>query len=464
MSSGKLKKFSIVFTSDVNRGISKGGRCPWTSQEDANFVRTTTVGKKKNVVIVGRITYEKILKEEPLVKRTTYVISRTYSQQNHPGVHIFPSIREALSAAALGSFDEVFIIGGVSIFKEITERWMYLCEAIHWTQFKMDYKCDEHFSETVLDKIPEGKDPTKTQTMIRHFLKPNFGHKEVELLKVFKRLLTPEGGILAERHLYGVNFDFLLTDTFPFLTTNQVDTNGAFSLFLMALKGVVDVETIRDQEVNGIYASLKDATSIASHDAKGTGLEEGDMGPWWGWISRHWGVGYEGKDAVFSNQGDLLVQAIDGIKSSSRKALVTFFDPSQSEFSAVHTRYASMEFVASPDRAYLDVMVHLYSSEVIEDLKMDVAIFGLYLVSMALMVGCRPRALKFMVNDLWARRSEPVEKQIARTPLPFPKLSVRNSSRIRGPDDPDMNSWMLKFYESWSVISPVREDLIKIKK
>lgn len=461
MASGNLKKFTIIVTTDQNKGISKGGKCPWSGNEDSETFRKLTMGRGKNAVIFGRVTFEKMLNEKPLSKRDTIVISKTWKQENHPGILVCRTMKDALHLCFNNRYEEVFVGGGDSIFREVTTRWMHLCDHIYWTQFKMDFKCNNFFPEDILEKMPRAQEPSKTNSMTKHHLRPNVNHREVDFLELLGRLIT-QGGSLSEKHLYGVTFEFLLSDTFPILTTNLVDAKSIFSLFLMALKGQTDVEVIRDLEVGGLYTSLKEITSATSQQQLDTGLEEGDLGPWWGWLTRHYRVLYEGKD-IPSKGTDQLFECLRSIKDTRRGRMV-LFDPRQDRYSLVENRYSTMEFIASPDRAYLDLVVHVSNMEVIEDAKIDIALFGLYLVVFSLFIGCKPRFLRFMVTDFWARRAEPVEKQLMRTPLPFPVLSVRNSSGVRTPDDIDMDSWILKFHESWSLISPMREDIIPLAK
>jgi dihydrofolate reductase/thymidylate synthase len=445
----KLKKFNIVFASDLNKGISRAGKTPWTSEEDANYFRSLTTGRGKNVVIVGRNTYERVFAERPLSKRTTFVISRTYNQEKHPGIHVFPSLKDALTAAAYGQYDEVFIGGGCSLYQEVTSRWMYLCENIFWTQFKIDYKCDTQFPEFILEGLPQGKDPVKTQTLIRHHLKPNYFHREIELLEVLERLISEEGGPLTEKRLFGVLFEFSLLETFPFLTTNQVDTSLIFKFFLFALSGKSHVSYLRDMGLKTIYA---DETSTKAHEDREDGFEDGDMGPWWGWFLRHWGT-YVGHDTEYECL-DQFSEILENLRLH-RKGFIFLRDPSQEKFSSVESRYNSIEFIATYDHAYVDSVINIASTEVITELKNDIAIFSLLLLVISTLLGARARNIKFMVNELWTPHKQLVEKQIQRTPLPFPLVSIRNQSRVRKATDLDLSSFIIKFQETWSVLSPI---------
>src|SRR5271154_5741000 len=93
-----LARFSIIVAADSGNGIAKKGEIPWHSTEDSKFFRESTTGKGKNVVIMGRLTYESIPEEyRPLPRRRCVVISRTWRQEDHPEIGVFPSLIDALA-------------------------------------------------------------------------------------------------------------------------------------------------------------------------------------------------------------------------------------------------------------------------------------------------------------------------------------------------------------------------------
>ena len=97
-----LIPFSIIVAIDAGNGISKGGELPWSgcAKEDMKFFRDTTLGRRKNAVIFGRITKETINEEHrPLEGRRNVVISRKMKQESNPNILIFSSIGDALSQA-----------------------------------------------------------------------------------------------------------------------------------------------------------------------------------------------------------------------------------------------------------------------------------------------------------------------------------------------------------------------------
>ena len=120
-----LVKFSIIVSIDAGNGMAKNGEIPWRNKED-KFFRDTTMGKRKNAVIMGRSTYESIPEDHrPLDGRKCVVVSRTWRQEQNPECSIVASVSDALTMlGASSTYDEekgggeVFIIGGENIFAE----------------------------------------------------------------------------------------------------------------------------------------------------------------------------------------------------------------------------------------------------------------------------------------------------------------------------------------------------------
>ena len=103
---------SIVAAVADNGAIGKDNSLLWHISEDMKFFRELTVGR---TVIMGRKTYESI--GRPLPRRRNIVISR--QMQPVPGIEVFPSIEEAVKAAA---DEKCFIIGGGEVGVETAER------------------------------------------------------------------------------------------------------------------------------------------------------------------------------------------------------------------------------------------------------------------------------------------------------------------------------------------------------
>src|SRR3989338_3518908 len=135
-----LARFSIIVAVDSAGGIGKNGDLPWDSRSDRQFFRDTTIGQGRNAVIMGRVTYESLPEQSrPLQSRHNIIVSREYKQENHPEVSVCESVFEALKLAGSSSnkYDNVFIAGGEQIYTEVVKRYLYLCDKIIITKFKV---------------------------------------------------------------------------------------------------------------------------------------------------------------------------------------------------------------------------------------------------------------------------------------------------------------------------------------
>lgn len=128
----------IVALCKHNNGIGINNKLPWYYPEDLKFFSRITKGNGNNAVIMGRKTYESIGKE--LSERTNIIISKTLINKN---LHIFSNINDALSYCSLKKYDETFIIGGESIYKESIK----FANKLYVTEIDEYYECDTFFPE-----------------------------------------------------------------------------------------------------------------------------------------------------------------------------------------------------------------------------------------------------------------------------------------------------------------------------
>lgn len=103
---------SLIWAMDENRVIGLHNQLPWRLPEDLKFFKRMTLS---HPIAMGRKTYESIGK--PLPGRENIVITRDHSFCPE-GCIIMNSIQEFINYANQID-DEVFVIGGAEIFKEI---------------------------------------------------------------------------------------------------------------------------------------------------------------------------------------------------------------------------------------------------------------------------------------------------------------------------------------------------------
>lgn len=148
----KLHKIYFVVAADENMGIGKDGHMPWKLRNEmAYFTETTTKTSdplKKNMVIMGRGTWESVPENHRPLKDRVNVVLTMNPDYKAEGAAVFHSIDNAIRSAG-SNVENIYIIGGGQIFKEFIgdER----LDGIYITKINGDFSCDTFFPD-----IPEG--------------------------------------------------------------------------------------------------------------------------------------------------------------------------------------------------------------------------------------------------------------------------------------------------------------------
>ncbi len=104
---------SIIVALSENNAIGKNGKIPWHLPNDLKHFKKVTLGHH---IIMGRKTFDSIGK--PLPGRTNVVVTNQKDLKIE-GCEVVNSLGAALAIARLDNQDEVFIIGGASIYEKM---------------------------------------------------------------------------------------------------------------------------------------------------------------------------------------------------------------------------------------------------------------------------------------------------------------------------------------------------------
>ena len=108
---------SIIVAVASDGAIGRANDLLWHLPADLKRFKELTTG---HTILMGRKTFES-LPRGPLPNRRNIIISRSLPAQ--PGAEVYPTIQQAMEACA--SVEEVFIIGGGEIYRQLlpdTER------------------------------------------------------------------------------------------------------------------------------------------------------------------------------------------------------------------------------------------------------------------------------------------------------------------------------------------------------
>jgi len=108
---------SLVAAVSENNVIGKDNKLLWRLPNDMKFFKNTTWGMP---VIMGRKTFESV-DNQPLNGRTNIVITRQ-EKYNAEGAVVVKSLDDALFVVKEMDVNEVFVIGGGEIFKEVFSK------------------------------------------------------------------------------------------------------------------------------------------------------------------------------------------------------------------------------------------------------------------------------------------------------------------------------------------------------
>lgn len=125
---------NLIVNVDSNWAIGYRGKLLVSIPEDMKFFRSETTGK---VVVLGRKTLDTFPGGQPLKNRTNIILTRNPNYQVK-GAIICHSVEEVLEELKKYNSEDVYIIGGDSIYKE----FLPYCDVAHVTRTDHVYDAD----------------------------------------------------------------------------------------------------------------------------------------------------------------------------------------------------------------------------------------------------------------------------------------------------------------------------------
>ncbi len=134
----KRPLISIIAAIGSNRELGKNNKLLWHIKKDLQHFKTITNG---HPVIMGRKTFESI--GFPLPNRTNIIISRDKNYQAPTGVIVCNSLTQAIAVASAKDRQEIFIIGGASIYTQAIN----LADKLYLTLIDGTFEADVYFPD-----------------------------------------------------------------------------------------------------------------------------------------------------------------------------------------------------------------------------------------------------------------------------------------------------------------------------
>lgn len=136
---------NLIVAVDKNWAIGYQNKLLISIPEDMRFFREETTGK---AVIMGRKTLETFPAGKPLKNRTNIVITHKKDFKINDAI-VVHSIEEALEAVKDFKSEDVYVIGGATIYQQMLKY----CDVAHVTKIDYAYQADSFFPN--LDEDPD---------------------------------------------------------------------------------------------------------------------------------------------------------------------------------------------------------------------------------------------------------------------------------------------------------------------
>ena len=136
---------NVIVAADKNWGIGKNNQLLVSIPADMKMFREETSGK---VVVMGRKTLESFPNGLPLKNRTNIVITKN-KDYDAKGAIVVHSIEEALEEIKKYPTEDVYCIGGDSIY----EQMLPYCDTAYVTYVDYEYAADTFIPN--LDEMPD---------------------------------------------------------------------------------------------------------------------------------------------------------------------------------------------------------------------------------------------------------------------------------------------------------------------
>lgn len=459
MTAASPPRFNLIFATDKNCLFGLNGQIPWKNSEDLkHFNRITTNTFHKNILVMGRKTFESLPKK--LDQRIHVVLSASASEI--PGADfVFKSIQDFIDNFGQVQFksqspkSEIFVIGGAGVIEEVFKKYKGLIDTIFYTEIQTTVEIGAdarpvYISRNICEECVKGSRGEEGGGNLEQieqggaiFYKKYFPrHEEYQYLDL---LLTcvKEGSFRKTRNAstystFNKTISFDLQRGFPLLTTKKVFMRGIAEELFFFLKGKTDSKELEAKGVN-IWRPNTTKEFIASC---GLPYEEGDMGPMYGWNWIHFGAEYINKDTDYEGKGFNQVEyAMNLLRKDpfSRRILMTTYNPATAGRGVLypcHSLVIQLYVKEMDSKFYVSMNMYQRSVDLACGLPFNIASNALLLHMLCETLNAEighakyiPDKLNIILGDIhvYEQHVQGVLEQIKRIPFEFPKLIFKNT-------------------------------------
>lgn len=229
---------------------------------------------------------------------------------------------------------------------------------------------------------------------------------------------------------FGYQVRFPIKESFPLLTTKKVFWKGIVQELLWFLRGNTDNKLLTDKGVHiwdgNSSREFLDKTGLSNY-------EEGDCGPIYSFQWKHFGATYQNCHTDYTGQGvDQIQCVLELLKHdpNSRRIFMSAWNPADLDKMCLPPCHVSAQFYVREGK-YLSCHMYQRSCDAFLGLPFNIASYSLLTYLLAAQADLIPDELIISIGNLhiYANHVEQVKEQLAREPLPWPKLAIRSKEQ-----------------------------------
>ena len=419
----------MIVCTDSHYGIGMNdGSIPFKFKKDREFFYKMT---KNQIVIMGRKTFEAI--GHPLPDRINVVLTQKSLSIPFPPMNdntsllFYSSLADCLEGISSYHLDK-FIIGGSELYNQCLKAEIIM--TLYHTIVPGNYECDVKMMKYNVKKYLLSK--TIHWDEGKCYIYNYKGEEEEQVLQQIHNIYEfgndrIDRTQIGARSLFGGFFTFnLQNDRFPLSTSKRVPFRHIFEELMWFLKGDTNVKHLEEKDIYIWTPNTKrEFLDSNGHDY----LKEGDVGPTYGFLFRHYGANYTSCDEDYTGQGvDQIQYVINLIKNnpSSRRIIIQLWDPSSQHKCALPPCLYNYQFYVEEIHGvkYLSCLMTQRSSDISLAGFWNIATGSLLTYLLARITGCKPKTLHWNIGDMhiYHNQFEMVKELLRRTPRTFPLL------------------------------------------